>query len=120
MYEATAAMVASARSGAGPGFLMCNTYRYHGHHVGDVDRAYYRSGDEEQAWRSQRDPIELLESRLLDEGVSQEQLDEVREDVRGRVETGLAFALDTPVPRPPGGRRGCLRLARRSPPPPGS
>jgi pyruvate dehydrogenase E1 component alpha subunit len=100
VYEATAAMVAAARSGAGPGFLMCNTYRYHGHHVGDVDRAYYRSGDEEQTWRSQRDPIELLESWLRGEGVSQEQLDEAREDVRERVETGLAFALDTPFPDP--------------------
>ena len=26
------------------------TYRYHGHHVGDVDRAYYRAKDEEERW----------------------------------------------------------------------
>jgi pyruvate dehydrogenase E1 component alpha subunit len=100
VYEATAAMVASARSGGGPGFLMCNTYRYHGHHVGDVDRAYYRSADEEQEWRVQRDPIELLAGLLRSEGVSDEELDAVRADVRERVETGLAFALDAPFPDP--------------------
>src|SRR5574341_2606489 len=31
-----------ARSGAGPAFLQCHTYRFHGHHVGDIDRSYYR------------------------------------------------------------------------------
>ena len=40
-----------ARRGGGPAFLLCDTYRYHGHHVGDVDRAYYRSKDEEEVWR---------------------------------------------------------------------
>ncbi len=38
----------SARArGEGPSFLVCETYRYHGHHVGDIDRAYYRSREEE-------------------------------------------------------------------------
>ena len=26
----------------GQAFLHCNTYRFHGHHVGDIDRSYYR------------------------------------------------------------------------------
>ena len=42
VYEATARAVERARRGDGPSFLLCATYRYHGHHVGDVDRAYYR------------------------------------------------------------------------------
>ena len=42
-------MPSSARGAAtGPAFLLCETYRYHGHHVGDVDRAYYRSTEEEE------------------------------------------------------------------------
>ena len=36
-------MVERARDGEGPSFLLCNTYRYHGHHVGDVSREYYRA-----------------------------------------------------------------------------
>src|SRR5947209_10444358 len=56
VYGATVELVERARGGGGPGFLLANTYRYHGHHVGDVDRAYYRSKDEEALWRDERDP----------------------------------------------------------------
>src|SRR5256712_7964033 len=51
VYGATVELVERARRGGGPAFLLCNTYRYHGHHVGDVDRPYYRSKDEEELWR---------------------------------------------------------------------
>src|SRR5438034_4745645 len=54
--------VERARSGGGPSFLLAATYRYHGHHVGDIDRAYYRKKDEEEHWVTERDPIDLLAS----------------------------------------------------------
>src|SRR5271165_850883 len=41
-------MIERARAGQGPSFLVCNTYRYTGHHVGDINRKYYRSKQEEQ------------------------------------------------------------------------
>src|SRR6266536_1558808 len=66
VYAVTKGLVERARRGEGPAFLLCNTYRYHGHHVGDVDRAYYRSKDEEQLWVRERDPIALLAARLGD------------------------------------------------------
>ena len=53
-------LVERARRGDGPSFLECITYRFHGHHVGDIDRAYYRSKAEEQQWKSKRDPVKLL------------------------------------------------------------
>src|SRR6266511_4908600 len=40
--------VERGRSGGGPSFLLAATYRYHGHHVGDIDRAYYRKKEEEE------------------------------------------------------------------------
>ena len=43
-------------TGDGPAFLQFKTYRYHGHHVGDIARAYYRPKAEEQEWVTQRDP----------------------------------------------------------------
>ena len=59
------AAVERARSGGGPAFVLCQTYRFMGHHVGDVDRAYYRSKEEEQEWR-RRDPLELAGRWLLE------------------------------------------------------
>src|SRR5271167_5255926 len=60
-------MVEQARAGKGPSFLLCNTYRYHGHHVGDVSREYYRAKQEETEWRAERDPIKVLTVWLLQE-----------------------------------------------------
>ena len=56
VYLAATRAVERARAGAGPTFLNCHTYRFHGHHVGDVDRRYYRSKEEEERWRDTRDP----------------------------------------------------------------
>src|SRR6185437_1471790 len=53
-------LVARARQGEGPAFLLCDTYRYYGHHVGDIQRSYYRSKEEEEFWKNERDPITLL------------------------------------------------------------
>ena len=54
-----------ARGGEGPAFLLCNTYRYTGHHVGDINREYYRSKQEEQEWKTERDPIKHLGEWLI-------------------------------------------------------
>ena len=91
--------VERARRGDGPGFLVCETYRLHGHHVGDVDRGYYRSRDEEAVWREQRDPIALHAAWLLDEGlIDGAGLAACETRVRGAVEAAVAFALDAPYP----------------------
>src|ERR1700688_4631342 len=52
-----------ARTESSPAFLLCNTYRYRGHHVGDISREYYRPKKEEQQWSSERDPIKILADR---------------------------------------------------------
>src|SRR5271155_3023144 len=64
--------VSRARKGEGPSFLVCNTYRYSGHHVGDINREYYRSKQEEQEWKSKRDPIQLLSNWLINEKIADE------------------------------------------------
>jgi len=65
VFDVTSELVERTRHGGGPAFLLCNTYRYHGHHVGDVDRAYYRAKDEEELWQGERDPL-ALHGRWLD------------------------------------------------------
>ena len=96
VYAATTELVERARSGAGPAFLLCNTYRYHGHHVGDVDRAYYRSRDEEELWRSERDPIAILAASLDDESA----LEAIADEVRAEIAAAVAFALEASFPEP--------------------
>ena len=65
VYAVASRMVDQARAGKGPSFLLCNTYRYHGHHVGDVSREYYRAKQEEQRWMAERDPIKVLSKWML-------------------------------------------------------
>jgi pyruvate dehydrogenase E1 component alpha subunit len=101
VYEAVQRLAERARRGEGPAFLECRTYRYYGHHVGDISRAYYRSKEEEQQWRSQRDPLKLLADRLISRQLTdQAVLDRIEADVQQEVEQGVQFALDAPFPAP--------------------
>jgi pyruvate dehydrogenase E1 component alpha subunit len=102
VFAETSELVARARAGHGPAFLLCNTYRYHGHHVGDVDRAYYRSKDEEALWRSDaRDPLRVHGTWLLSQGLADgDALKTIEDAARAEVETGVQFALDAPYPDP--------------------
>jgi pyruvate dehydrogenase E1 component alpha subunit len=84
------------RSGGGPSFLLAATYRYHGHHVGDIDRAYYRKKEEEELWMTERDPIDLLAGRVGDNAV----ISELRSRVELEVSEAVAYALDAPYPDP--------------------
>ena len=98
--EATRAAVERARRGEGPSFLLCNTYRYRGHHVGDVDRAY-RTKAEEHEWSEGRDPLKRLASTLLDRGLATPaDLDRVHEEVAGQISRGVEFGLQAPYPAP--------------------
>jgi len=94
-------MVDRARKGDGPAFLLCNTYRYHGHHVGDINREYYRSKQEEQLWKTQRDPILnlrnwLIDQRLADAGT----LDRWHDELESEMKKAMEFAIATPYPSP--------------------
>lgn len=97
--ETVQRLVERARGGAGPAFLECLTYRYYGHHVGDISRTYYRSKEEEQEWRDTRDPLKLLADKLISQHLTdQKMLDQIYADVKAEVETGMQFAIDAPYP----------------------
>jgi pyruvate dehydrogenase E1 component alpha subunit len=99
VYAAAERAVRRARAGDGPSFLQCDTYRYYGHHVGDVQRDYYRSRAEEQFWRAERDPITIMESWLVADGLAtQQDLDAARSEVAAAIARGVAFALEAPYP----------------------
>jgi len=99
VQEAATDAVERARGGGGPSFLVCETYRLHGHHVGDIDRAYYRSRDEEASWRDGRDPIALHGAWLREQGLaSEDDLAAIEARVRHAVAAGVEFALAAPYP----------------------
>ncbi len=94
-------MVDRVRGGAGPAFLVCNTYRFHGHHVGDVNREYYRPKQEEQMWKTDRDPLKLFTDALIAEKVVERaQLDQIRSEIESEIEKAVTFAIDSPYPSP--------------------
>ena len=94
-------LVNSARAGAGPAFFQCDTYRFHGHHVGDIDRAYYRSKKEEEEWKTQRDPVKLfadwLEKNKLADG---KLFQRIENEVATEIKDAVNFALNAPYPEP--------------------
>ncbi len=101
VYEAAHEAVARARAGHGPSFLLFRTYRQHGHHVGDVNRAYYRSKEEEREWGEERDPLRLLAQSLIDQGKADAAaFERVDEEVRTEIAEGVKFALEAPYPEP--------------------
>jgi acetoin:2,6-dichlorophenolindophenol oxidoreductase subunit alpha len=100
VHAAANRLVEHARAGKGPAFLLCNTYRYRGHHVGDVSRDYYRAKQEEQRWMAERDPIALLGAWLVGQNLAtQTQLDEIRARVKSEIDAAVEFALKAPFPR---------------------
>jgi TPP-dependent pyruvate/acetoin dehydrogenase alpha subunit len=97
--EVAMRLVKRARSGEGPAFLQCDTYRYSGHHVGDINREYYRSKKEEHLWRTDRDPITLMGKWLIEQGHSDAAaLEKIGKEVRAIMEAAVKFAIDAPYP----------------------
>jgi pyruvate dehydrogenase E1 component alpha subunit len=99
VYASATKLVARARRGEGPSFLVCNTYRYSGHHVGDINREYYRSKSEEQEWKTERDPIKLFADWLTSEKVTDaSSLAQIESEVRAEMQSAVDFAITAPYP----------------------
>jgi acetoin:2,6-dichlorophenolindophenol oxidoreductase subunit alpha len=95
----TQELVARCRKGEGPFFVTLETYRYHGHHVGDINRAYYRSKDEEKEWKEKRDPILNFGEWLVSEKLAtKDELAEIGDAVRKDAEDAVAYALEAAYP----------------------
>jgi pyruvate dehydrogenase E1 component alpha subunit len=91
-------LVERARRGEGPAFLECKTYRYYGHHVGDVNREY-RTREEEKEWMSKRDPLLTLAARLTAQKLADAAtFERIETDVKAEIDNGVQFALAAPYP----------------------
>lgn len=101
VHETARTLVERARKGEGPAFMLCHTYRYHGHHVGDIAREYYRPKEEELKWKTERDPLKNLSSWLIENGLADAGIfEQIESTVTREVEEALNFALNAPFPAP--------------------
>jgi pyruvate dehydrogenase E1 component alpha subunit len=101
VHAAAQRLVSRARRGEGPALLLCNTYRYTGHHVGDINREYYRSKQEEQEWKTKRDPIKnmgewLIGQKFADPAALQKIEGQVRDEMKAAVEFAIAAQYPSP------------------------
>jgi len=91
------AAVERARTGGGPSFLECKTYRHRGHSRSDPGR--YRPNEEVAAWMA-RDPLLIAQAKLGELGVPDAQLEAIREAQRAAVARASDAALASPLPKP--------------------
>lgn len=97
VMSATYEAVERARQGEGPTLIEAKTYRWKGHSKSDAKK--YRTREEEEMWRSQKDPIALMKRSLLEMGAaSEKQLEALREQAKEAIEQSVVFAEQSPMP----------------------
>ncbi|ACS90690.1 MULTISPECIES: thiamine pyrophosphate-dependent dehydrogenase E1 component subunit alpha [Thermococcus] len=99
VYEVAKEAIERARNGEGPTIIEAKTYRYRGHFEGDPQ--IYRSKEEIEWWKNNKDPITIFEKTVLEKGLlTKEELDAVREKVKKEIEEAIKFAEESPWPKP--------------------
>jgi pyruvate dehydrogenase E1 component alpha subunit len=89
--------VAHCRAGKGPYILEMMTYRYRGHSMSDP--AKYRTREEVQKMRDEKDAIEHVRDLLVNAGLAtDEDLKTIDRDIKARVNEAAEFAKDSPEP----------------------
>ena len=95
--EAGERAVAHCRNGDGPYILEVKTYRYRGHSMSDP--AKYRTREEVQKMREERDPIEQVRDMLLTgKHATEEDLKAIDKEIKEIVSKSADFAKESPEP----------------------
>jgi len=94
--DASLEAVSEARSGNGPTFLECRTFRYHGHYEGE--NPSYLSKEERDHWFA-KDPIDLHKNLMLSSGqIDQDSFEILDQKVRKMIDDAVQFAEESPEP----------------------
>jgi pyruvate dehydrogenase E1 component alpha subunit len=95
--EAAEKAVAHCRAGKGPYILEMMTYRYRGHSMSDP--AKYRTREEVEKIKSEKDCIEHVRDLLTQSGLaSEEELKAIDKDIKEIVNDSAEFAKTSPEP----------------------
>jgi len=91
--------VSYARAGNGPYILEMQTYRYRGHSMSDP--AKYRTKEEVDKYRNERDPIDHVRKMLLDAGIADEnEVKGIDGEIRKIINDAAEYAQHSPEPDP--------------------
>lgn len=95
--DAAKKAIKHAKDGKGPMILEMKTYRYRGHSMSDP--AKYRTRDEVTKTRSERDPIDMVKNRLIEEGwATDDTLKSIDKEIKLIVADAAEFAQTSPEP----------------------
>ena len=95
--EAGAKALAHCRAGKGPYILEMNTYRYRGHSMSDP--AKYRTREEVQKVKEERDPIDHVRDMLLTGNhATEDDLKAIDKEIKKTVIEAADFAIASPEP----------------------
>ena len=98
VYDEASVAVGRARKGEGATLIECKTYRYMGH--SRFEKAAYRIEGELEQWRK-RDPIvQFTEFLVKDMQVNRGELEEIDREVEREIEDAVAYAQQSPDPKP--------------------
>ncbi len=95
VYEATKTAVERARKGEGPTLIECMTYRHEGHYCGD--QAGYRPGEYMEEAMA-HEAIPTFRKYMLEQGVKEEEIVKVEEEITQEIEAAYRFADESPYP----------------------
>lgn len=97
VYAAATKVVEHVRSGKGPYLMEVKTYRYRGHSMSDP--AKYRSKEEVEQYKEQRDAINAFREYLQKEGIADEAaFKKIEDEVKLVVNEAAEFAKESPEP----------------------
>ena len=98
IYRAVSEAVTRARSGGGPTFIECVTYRMGAHSTSD-DPTRYRSEEEVEAW-AKKDPIARLHAHLAERSLIDQERDQaLTQQLSDELSQALAEVERRPAPR---------------------
>lgn len=103
VHDAMERAVTRARSGDGATLIEAKTTRFHGHHEGEeqiLGVNVYRTLDEIEHDKNERDPIVLGRRAALEAGVPERELDAIADAVDRAIDEAMAFAEASPRPDP--------------------
>jgi pyruvate dehydrogenase E1 component alpha subunit len=88
-----------AVAGDGPTLIEAETYRYRGHFEGDHQP--YRSEEDIDEWRENRDAITTFKDRLIDrDELTEDEFEALDTEIQAEIEAAVDFARDAAMPEP--------------------